>query len=499
MISARPLPGGWLTCYPPGFLRLGMWTSRGPFLESFRMTRVIEWIISLLIVIALFVVIGLFLPASRTVSHSVETNRPMSTVNDVLSGFTRFKDWNALINHDPRMQLTTSGPETGVGATLNFSSSQHSIGSGKWEVVEIVPGEKIVYALDTPGRGKNKRMTFRFERTGQRNQNIEISQRYTVDYGYDLLGRYAGTLYVNSEVGADIKRGLTKLTNLLTTIPRFDYSQHEPGFEVVELPAQNVLLVTTAAKRANDDIAVAVTNQLKWIEQVMEKNELEAAGPMRIVTNEFGADTYGFDVVMPVRPEGTGPAGEEEAAAEGEEVASTEDGEAAEGDEAAEAADAEELVAEIAQEPVSLDAPLDATTMPEVLDIAINPGRNNTANPVVYLQVPAHRAVTTTYVGPAPALPRVRDLIRAWAIVRGAETAERPYEDYRIEIEDMLSDTAEFQVYWPVKVAGEMPGAAVQLVPEPVAEGAASPPPGEEGEAGAEDAPADAEETESAE
>ncbi|WP_374605330.1 SRPBCC family protein [Arenimonas sp.] len=465
------------------------------------MTRVIEWLVSLLIVAVLFVVIALFLPASRTVSHSVETNRPMSTVTDVLTSYTRFRDWNALVNHDPRMKFDVSGPESGVGATLAFRSDDARVGNGSWKLVEFEPGEKIVYELDTEGRGTNKRMTFDLERTGQRKQNVKITQTYTVDYGWDLLGRYAG-LYVTDNIGDDMKVGLGKFSNLMATIPRFDYSQHDAEFAFVDLPAANVLSATATAKRANDDIALAMTNQLKWIEQVMEENKLEPAGPLRIITNEFGADAYGFDVVMPVRPEGTGPAGEEEAAAEGEEVASTEDGEAAaEGDDAtADAADAEDLVAEIAQEPVSLDAPLDTTTMPEVLEVAINPGRNNTANPVVYLQVPAHRAVTTTYVGPAPALPRVRDLIRAWAIVRGAETADRPYEDYRIEIEDMLSETAEFQVYWPVKVAGEMPGAAVQLVPEPVAEGAA-PPPGEDAdaEAGDEDAPADAEETESAE
>ena len=398
------------------------------------MTRVIEWIVSLLIVFALFVVIGLFLPASRTVSHSVETNRPMSTVNDILSGFTRFKDWNALINHDPRMQLTTSGPETGEGATLNFSSSQHSIGSGKWEVVEIVPGEKIVYALDTPGRGENKRMTFRFQRTGQRNQNIEISQRYTVDYGYDLLGRYAGTLYVNSEVGADIKRGLTKLSNLLTTIPRFDYSQHEPGFEIVELPAQNVLLATTAAKRANDDIAVAMTNMRKWIDQVMEKNGLEAAGPMRIVTNEFGADTYGFDVVLPIRRKGSGPAAD---AAEGEEG---------------------EAVAAVAAPAVDPSAPL------ETFDIDVE-------GPVVYAQLPAIRAARTTYTGPSPGLARIRDLVRAWAQVRGYEPTDRPYEEYLGDIKDMLAEDAEFNAYWPVRVNGENPPAPRVIAPLPEEEG----------------------------
>ena len=464
------------------------------------MTRVIEWLISLLIVVALFVVIALFLPASRTVSHSVETNRPMSTVNDILSSYTRFGDWNALVNHDPRMKLTVSGPESGVGAKLAFYSDDATVGEGSWELVEFEPGRKIVYALDTPGRGSNKTMTFDFERTGQRKQNVKITQTFNVEYGYDLLGRYAG-LYITDNVGEDMKLGLGKFSNLIATIPRFDYSQHDAEFAFVDLPAQNVLSATATAKRANDDIAVAMTNQLKWIEQVMEENDLESAGPLRIVTNEFGADAYGFDVVMPVRPEGTGPAGEEEATEEGDDVAATDGEEAAEGDEeaAAEGANAEERIAEIAQERVSLDAPLDASVMPEVLDIEIKPGRNNTANPVVYLQVPAHRAVTTTYVGPAPALPRVRDLIRAWAMVRGAETAERPYEDYLIEIEDMLSDNAEFQAYWPVKVGDEMPGAAVQLVPEPVAEGAASPPPGQEGEAGAEDAPAEAEETESAE
>jgi hypothetical protein len=410
------------------------------------MTRVIEWIISLLIVLALFVVIGLFLPATRTVSHTIETNRPMATVNDILSSFTRFKDWNALVNHDPRVELTASGPEAGEGATLNFRSSQFSIGSGEWKVVEFVPGEKIVYALDTMGRGKNKTMTFRFERTGQRKQNVEITQRYSVDYGWDLLGRYSGTLYVNSEIGADIKRGLNKLSNLLATIPRFDYSMHEPGFGTVELPAENVLLVTTAAKRSNDDIALAMTNQRKWIDQVMEKNELEAAGPMRIVTNEFGSDTYGFDVVVPIRRKGTGPAEEATDAAEG-----------AEG-ETAEAADAV-ADAEPAPTPVvDPNAPL------ETFEVEVE-------GPVVYAQLPARRAVKTTYVGPSPGLARVRDLVRAWALVRGHEPIDRPYEEYLGEIKDMLAEDAQFNVYWPVRTPGVDTPAPRVIAPLPEEEG----------------------------
>ena len=460
------------------------------------MTRVIEWLISLLIVVALFVVIGLFLPASRSVSHSVETNRPMSTVNDILSGFTRFADWNALINHDPRMQINITGPNNGVGAKLGFRSGQHSIGEGSWELVEFVPGERLVYALENNARGDDKKMTFEFERTGQRKQNVKITQTYSVDYGWDLIGRYAG-MYVTDNVGEDIKLGLGKFSNLLATIPRFDYSMHEAEFAFVDVPAQNVLMASATAKRTNDDIAVAMSNQLKWIEQTMEANDLESAGPLRIITNEFGADAYGFDVVMPVRKEGTGPEGED--AAEAGEAADEAPADAvAEGEEAAEGEGEGEYTAEIAQPRVGLKDPFDAATMPERLEVTIEDGRNGAKNPVIYAQVPAHRAATTTYVGPSPGLPRVRDLVRAWAMVNGAETADRPYEDYRIEIKDMLSETAEFQAYWPVRVNGEVPAPAVQLVPEPVEEDKGAAPPlasGADGEAeaGEDAAPAEAE------
>lgn len=396
------------------------------------MIRVIELIISFLIVITVFVVIALFLPSSRTITHTIETNRPMSTVNDLLTSFVRFKDWTPMLRYDPRMTITVSGPESGVGARFDYESSVKAIGKGSWEIVEFVPEEKIVVKVENGDRGTDKSMTFRFERTGQRNQNVQISQRYKVNYGWDLIGRYAG-MYVTRNVGDDIRRGLDKLGNLLTTIPRFDYSRHPAEFKFVDLPAINALVASTAAKRANDDIAVAMTNQLKWIEQVMEKNALESAGPMRIVTNEFTNESYGFDVVMPVRKKGAAPA----------------EGETA--------------------EPAVVDpsAPL------ETLDVKIE-GDNN---PVLFAQLPAMRAANTTYVGPSPGLPRVRDLVKAWAMVRGGEPMDRPFEEYMVAIPQMLAEDAEFHVYWPIKT-GNGP-APVEAAPAAAAEPAAEAPPAE--------------------
>lgn len=355
------------------------------------MTRFIEFLISLLIVVVLFVVIALFLPAKRTFVHSVETNRPMSTVFDLLNGFNRFRDWNPLVRYDPRMPTSVEGPAAGVGAKFVFNSQDRVVGQGNWEIVESVPGEKIRYRLTNNSRGENKTMTFDFERTGQRNQNVKITQTYRVEYGWDLLGRFAG-MYVTRNVGDDVRRGLEKFTTVLAQIPKYDYSQHEGEFAIEEQPARDVLLVTTAAKRNNDEIATAMTNQVSWIEKVMAANGLVADGPLRIVTNEFTGETYGFDVVQPVRKAtaaANAPAGEK-------------------------------------------------------LSVTLE-------GPVQYEQIAPRRVAVTTYTGPAPGLPRMRDVLRAWTLVHSGDTADRPYEDYLGGVGTMLDEDAKFKVYWPVK------------------------------------------------
>jgi hypothetical protein len=356
------------------------------------MIRAIEFLISLLIVALLFVLVGLFLPSQRMFTQTIETNRSMTAVFDLLNGFARFKDWNALTKYDPNVALEITGEPSGVGARLDYQSADQAIGSGSWQIVESVPGERIRYRLENNAMGSDKEIVFEFERTGQTRQNVRITQTYTVDYGWNLIGRYAG-MYVNRSVGDGIKRGMAELSNLLATIPKFDYGTHGKPFEFVEIPAADLLIVTTSARRSNDEVAQQMTTQMEWIRKVMDENGLLSAGPMRIITNEFTPDVYSFDVAQPVR------------------------------------------LATVAE-----GAPLPEQLLSVTLD-----------GPVQYQRVPARRAAVTTFVGPAPGLPRARDFLRAWSVVRGADPSDRPYEDFNVPVADMYSETAEFRVVWPVK------------------------------------------------
>jgi len=381
------------------------------------MTRLLELLISTLIVAVLFLVVGVILPAERTLTESVETNRRLSIVFDTLNSFKRFKDWNPIALRDPAIDLKISGPETGVGARLDYTSSIEAIGKGSWEIVESEEDVSITYKLENPQRGENKRMAISLKPTGRNNRNVEINQTYTVQYGWNLLGRYAG-MYVSRHVGDDVKLGLNKLTGMLAAVPNVDY--RAPGIRLhdlayVDLPAQNLLVVSAGAvPRDNVILQDSMKANTEWINRTMAANNLETAGPMRIVTSEMGRETYTFDLAIPVRikppapPKGRRKSSQEEPEAETS-TTTVDDGE-----------------------------------LPELT----LPGKDN---PVKYLRTEPVRAVMGRYTGFMAELESVRTAIRAWSMTQGHDVTGRPFDIYQKGIETSFTENGEFEIYWALR------------------------------------------------
>jgi hypothetical protein len=379
------------------------------------MTRLLEILISVAIVAVLFLAVGLVLPSSRHISHSVETNRKLTIVYDTLNSLRRFDEWNPLVLKDPAMQLKLSGPESGVGARLDYASNEESLGEGSWEIVATEPRRSVSYAITNPERGENKRSKFTLQPTGRNGRNVEITQTYDVDYGWNLLGRYAG-LYVSSSVGEDIKMGLRRLSNMLAAVPNYDYaelSKSDPSAapKLAERPAENLLVVTAAVERDNQKVQAQMQSNMEWIRKVMAANGLEAAGPVRIITNEFGAETYSFDVAQPVRKK---TAGDSEEAAEGEAEAN----------------------ATAAATPTAPATKLEGVKL---------------EGPVELVFSDASKVATASFKGHMANLPKMRDALRGWALTRGYDTTERPYETWNNGIAPGFTEEGEYDVYWAVK------------------------------------------------
>ena len=374
------------------------------------MTRFIEFLISLAIVAVLFVVVGFLLPSKRHVEHSVETNRRLPIVFDTISSFNRFTHWNVLPLRDPNMDIRVSDPASGVGARLDYTSDEDGLGQGSWEIVDVVPNKSVSFVIEDEERGHNKRTTYTLTPTGRNNRNVKITQTYDVDYGMNLLGRYSG-LYVTSGVGEAMKMSLQRLSNMLAAVPNYDYTEFEVAPEFVDRPAVNLLVVSAAVERNNDVVMRTMKNNKQWIDKVMEANDLVADGPLRIITNEFGSETYSFDVAQPVRPKAdAAPATE----TEGE--------------------DGEEAQAEVAATPAPVGK----------LEVELE-------GPVEHVFVEAQREAMVPFDGHMATLPRVRDTLRAWVLTQGYETTGRPYEEWVKGIDDSFTEEGEFRAYWALR------------------------------------------------
>jgi hypothetical protein len=377
------------------------------------MTRLIEVLISLAIVTALFLVISLALPSSRHISEKVETNRKLTIVYDTLDSLRRFDDWNPLLLHDPQMKIKLSGPPSGVGARLDYSSENTAIGSGSWEIIANDPGKSVTYAITNNQRGHDKRATFVLRPTGHLGRNIEITENYDVTYGFDLLGRYAG-LYVAGHVGDEMKMGLERLANMLTSVPNVDYRGQGStwtDFRTVDVPAEHLLVVSAGSiARDPDKLAAAMKADVEWIKRSMEASGLVAAGPMRIISTEFGRENYTFDVAQPVR--------------RGAAASSTGTGT---GDAAAPAADAA---------PTDAFAPLTGLKL---------------QGPVKAVDTKPGRAAAVSYTGYMMSLENVHNALRAWSLTQGLEVTDRPWDVYKNGIDQAITENGQYDSYWMLK------------------------------------------------
>lgn len=403
------------------------------------MTRLIEFLISIAIVLALMLLVGLMLPSHRFLSNSVETNRKMTIVFDTLNSFHRFKDWNPLVLRDPNVKLELSGPDSGVGAKLTWHSDVDRVGDGSWEITKSVPGERVEIAIQDERKGHDKTTKFILKPTGRGNikRNVEITQTYRVDYGWNLIGRYAG-LYVSGHVGDDMKLGLSRLTNMLASVPNVDYAVKGStmrGMAEVERPAEDLLVVKAGAiERDNDKIKAAMKADMEWIKRTMDANNLVAAGPMRIITNELGRENYTFDVAQPVRKAGAGDKKDEGDKAKDEKKAADKDKKQGEGGNGEQA------------EAPKVDTPVPMVAAGEPLTVKIPDGA-----PVQYVQTKAGHFARAYYTGYMAELDNVRNALRAWAMTQGYEVTDRPFEIYKNGIDKAFTTEGEYEVYWRLK------------------------------------------------
>lgn len=110
----------------------------------------------------------------------------------------------------PKPNCPNSGPEAGVGNTLNWTSEHPQVGTGSQEIVESVPEQTVKTALDFGPMGS---ASASFDLTPEGDQT-QVTWGFESDLGMNPMSRWMG-LMMDKWVGGDYERGLTNLKALV--------------------------------------------------------------------------------------------------------------------------------------------------------------------------------------------------------------------------------------------------------------------------------------------
>lgn len=163
-------------------------------------------------IIGLLLVVGLILPSKIHVERSIEILAPKSAVFATLNSLREFNKWSPWAKRDPTTTYTFSGPETGVGARMEWKSKE--MGDGTQEIIAVDSDQRITVALDFGEMGK----ATAYYALHPAEEGTSVTWGFDEDVGMNFIGRYFG-LVMDSLVGKDYEEGLATLKALLEAPP----------------------------------------------------------------------------------------------------------------------------------------------------------------------------------------------------------------------------------------------------------------------------------------
>jgi uncharacterized protein YndB with AHSA1/START domain len=170
------------------------------------MVRLLKWLFYLVVAAAVAVVAGSFLlPASVTVTRSIEIAAPPEKVFALVGDLRRFHEFSPWADIDPLTQYVFEGPDSGVGQKMSWASSNRNVGTGSQIVtayqppshvgIDLVFGQEstAVAAWNLAPAGSGTRVTWSFHTS--------------LD---GIVARWFGLMF-DRWIGADYEKGLERL------------------------------------------------------------------------------------------------------------------------------------------------------------------------------------------------------------------------------------------------------------------------------------------------
>lgn len=170
--------------------------------------------LAVLIVLALSVLvfgIGAFLSKDFRVVRSIEIDAAPEVVFDEVNALKNWSAWSPWLARDPSIQNTYSGPDSGVGATVTWTSEKS--GNGTQTITKSERPTRIETALDFAEMGQPS-SDWAFEPSGA---GTKVTWGLTGTTTGALGGYFAKMM--DGWVGKDYEDGLARLKEVIESAP----------------------------------------------------------------------------------------------------------------------------------------------------------------------------------------------------------------------------------------------------------------------------------------
>ena len=250
--------------------------------------------IGLLMLIALLVIIGFFLPSVVKVNRSVEIKASQELVFSQFNILKEFRQWSPWDKIDPNMTVEYSGPESGKGCSYTWKSEHDKVGNGIMTIRESYPNDSIITDMDFMENGKASSKTTLVKNGDM----ITVTWGFETDMGSNPFGRIFG-LFMDKMIGGDFEKGLNSLKERCENYKGSISSS--PTFDIKDtlLTDMHVLLVSDSGT-SNGEISEKFGAAYGEIQTQAGKSKVEIIGPPFSVTKSYEGGTYVFDAGMPV-------------------------------------------------------------------------------------------------------------------------------------------------------------------------------------------------------
>ncbi|MEQ9422837.1 MAG: SRPBCC family protein [Cyclobacteriaceae bacterium] len=252
--------------------------------------------IIVIVAVVLLFVAYLMMPSEGHLERSISINAPAKSIFKEVSSFKNFNNWSPWHKLDPETEYSYTGPASGEGAKMSWSSDVDEVGTGSQEIIGTVPNESVSIQMQFGDFEGDYKAGYILEADGE---NTKVTWTYD---GKDdsAMGKMMNT-FVDSFLGPMYEQGLADLKSYVESKPTYAIDITEEEVEAMAYLGTERYVKWEEMEVFSDIMGQSFGKVMGY----MASSGIEQSGaPMALYTNFEEGVGMNMEVAIPVA-EGT--------------------------------------------------------------------------------------------------------------------------------------------------------------------------------------------------